>query len=148
VTGELPHLPLQLAPVSQASRQARAYVRSALTALGHPALADSAELAVTEMVTNACLHARTPIVVRLRVTAENTVRIEVTDESPRAPELRGFDAMATTGRGLRLLESFGRWGVDPVAPPATGKTVWFESTEAVAGAWGRDSAGPGGWDLA
>jgi anti-sigma regulatory factor (Ser/Thr protein kinase) len=136
VTGELPHNPLELAPVGPASRQARAYVRSALTALGLAALADSAELAVTEMVTNACLHARTPIVVRLRFTADDVVRIEVTDQSPQAPELRGYDAMATTGRGLRLLESFGRWGVDALAPPATGKTVWFEPTDTPVGSLG------------
>jgi hypothetical protein len=37
--------------------------------------------------------------------------------------------MATTGRGLRLLESYGRWGVDTPAPPLTGKTVWFEPSE-------------------
>jgi anti-sigma regulatory factor (Ser/Thr protein kinase) len=129
VTGELPQEPLALAPVGQASREARAYVRHGLTALGWDTLLDSAELAVTELVTNACLHARTPIVVAMRVLADHAVRIEVTDESPRVPEQRRFDTMATTGRGLRLLESYGRWGVDTPAPPLTGKTVWFEPSE-------------------
>jgi hypothetical protein len=129
VTGELPQEPLALAPIGQASRQARAYIRHGLTALGCDAFLDSAELAVTELVTNACLHARTPIVVALRVMSDSTVRIEVTDGSPQVPEQRRYDTMATTGRGLRLLESFGRWGVERPAPPQTGKTVWFEPSE-------------------
>jgi hypothetical protein len=129
VTGEIPQEPLALAPVGQASRQARDYVRHGLTALGWDTLLDSAELAVTELVTNACLHARTPIVVTLRILADHAVRIEVADESPRIPEQRRFDTMATTGRGLRLLESYGRWGVDTPPPPMTGKTVWFEPSD-------------------
>lgn len=129
VTGERPQKPLALAPIGQASGQARAYIRHGLTALGCDALLDSAELAVTELVTNACLHARTPITVTLRVMADNAIRIEVTDESPRVPEQRRFDTLSTTGRGLRLLESYGRWGVETPAPPLTGKTVWFEPSE-------------------
>jgi hypothetical protein len=105
-------------------------VRDNLTALGLEPLIDSAALAVTELVTNACLHARTPIIVSLRVMADDTLRIEVTDESPRAPELRRYGALATTGRGLRLLESLGRWGIDVADPPKVGKTVWFEPSEA------------------
>jgi anti-sigma regulatory factor (Ser/Thr protein kinase) len=145
VTGELPQEPLALAPVGQASREARAYVRHGLTALGWDTLLDSAELAVTELVTNACLHARTPIVVALRVLADHSVRIEVTDESPRVPEQQHFDTMATTGRGLRLLESYGRWGVDTPAPPLTGKTVWFEPSEDSDSAAVWDTAELGDW---
>jgi hypothetical protein len=145
VTGELPQEPLALAPIGQASRQARAYIRNGLTALGWEALLDSAELAVTELVTNACLHARTPIVVALRIMADNAVRIEVTDGSPLVPEQRRFDTMATTGRGLRLLESFGRWGVETPAPPLTGKTVWFEPSEDSDSAAVWDTVGLDDW---
>lgn len=121
-----PPEPLQLAAVGPSSGRAREYVRTGLTSLGHSALLDSAELGVSEMVTNACLHARTPLVVALRVVDPDTVRIEVTDGSPRTPQLRGQDLMATTGRGLQLLACFGEWGVEPLRPPAVGKTVWFE----------------------
>jgi hypothetical protein len=145
VTGELPQEPLALAPIGQASRQARAYIRHGLTALGWEALLDSAELAVTELVTNACLHARTPIVVALRVMADHAVRIEVTDGSPLVPEQRRFDTLATTGRGLRLLESFGTWGVDSAAPPLTGKTVWFEPAEDSDSAAVWDTSGLDDW---
>jgi hypothetical protein len=145
VTGELPQEPLALAPIGQASGQARAYVRRGLNALGYESLLDSVELAVTELVTNACLHARTPIVVVLRVIGDNSVRVEVTDGSLQAPESRRYDTMATTGRGMRLLESFGRWGVETPAPPMTGKTVWFEpaADSTTAAVW--ESSGLEAW---
>jgi anti-sigma regulatory factor (Ser/Thr protein kinase) len=116
---------LHLAAEGPASAQARAYVRTALLALGLRELIDSAELGVTELVTNACLHARTPLTLAIRV-VDHGVRIGVTDHSPRAPEVRRGDLWATTGRGLRLLEGLGRWGVDLLSPPEVGKTVWFE----------------------
>jgi hypothetical protein len=145
-------VPLALLPVGRASGQARAYIRDILTGLGRDALLDSAQLGVTELVTNACLHARTPIVVALRVTADGVVRIEVSDDSPRLPERRAYDATATTGRGLGLLSLFGRWGIDPVQPARIGKTVWFEPTADVSAtsSWdaptpGQWAEGPGGW---
>lgn len=103
VTGGSPHLPVALQPVGSASGEARTYIRDILTALGKDALVGNAQLGVTELVTNACLHARTPIVVVVRVTADGAVRIEVSDDSPRLPERRAYDALATTGRGLALL---------------------------------------------
>jgi hypothetical protein len=120
-------------------------VRNTLTALGLGSLLDSAELGVTELVTNACLHAGTSIVVTLRVLADNAIRIEVSDNSPRLPEQRHYNAMSTTGRGMRLLESFGRWGVDPAAPPEVGKTVWFEPTAGIDPVRVWDAAALGEW---
>jgi hypothetical protein len=125
VTGVRPPEPLHLAPEGPASAKARAYVRTALLALGRPSLLDSAELGVTELVTNACLHARTPLTLTIWA-VEHGVRIGVTDHSPRAPEVARGDLWSTTGRGLRLLEGLGRWGVDVLGPPEVGKTVWFE----------------------
>jgi anti-sigma regulatory factor (Ser/Thr protein kinase) len=122
--------PLRLEPDGRSSGLARRYVRQALTDLDLLDLVDGAELGVTELVTNACLHARTPVTVTLR-TSEGVLRIEVADGSPRAPEQRRYDAMATMGRGLRLLESYGRWGFDAAAPPRIGKTVWFEPAHAL-----------------
>lgn len=125
MTGFPPPEPLHLAAEGPASARARAYVRAALLALDLPELIDSAELGVTELVTNACLHARTPLTLSIRV-VDRGVRIGVSDQSPRAPEVRRGDLWATTGRGLRLLEGLGRWGVDLLSPPEVGKTVWFE----------------------
>jgi hypothetical protein len=110
-----------------------------LRAIGRPELLDSAELGVTELVTNACLHARTPLTLSIRV-LDHVVRIGVTDLSPRPPELRRGDPWATTGRGLRLLEGLGRWGVAVLSPPAVGKTVWFEPVADPAAASGSGVA--------
>jgi hypothetical protein len=145
VTGGTPQVPLALQPVGRASGQARAYIRDILTALGRDSLIESAQLGVTELVTNACLHARTPIVVALRVTTDGVVRIEVSDDSPLLPERRAYDAMATTGRGLGLLGLFGRWGIDPVQPARLGKTVWFEPTADVCATTSSDAPAAGQW---
>jgi hypothetical protein len=116
--------PLHLGPVPGASAEARDFVRGALQALGADELIEASELGVSELVANACLHARTPIIVALRVVGGDMVRIEVTDDSPRQPEQRDLGRLATTGRGLRLLASYGEWGVEPVPP--SGKKVWFQ----------------------
>ncbi|HEX6921605.1 MAG TPA: GAF domain-containing protein [Actinomycetes bacterium] len=78
---------------------------------------------VTEVVTNALLHAGPPVLLRL-VRLVDGVRIEVEDSS-RALPLRsrpGTDAM--TGRGIMLVEALCRaWGVEPLE---FGKVVWCE----------------------
>jgi two-component sensor histidine kinase len=86
-------------------------------------MTDSAELGVSELVTNACLHARTAITVGLRLMDSGEVRIEVSDDSPRLPLKQSFNAMSTTGRGLRLLSAYGSWGVEDANG---GKLVWFQ----------------------
>lgn len=121
---ELPS-PLHLGPVPEASLQARRFVRDSLKKLGVEALSDSAELGVSELVTNACLHARTAITVALRV-VRGVIRIEVSDDSPRQPEERAVGLMTTTGRGLRLLSAYGTWGVDDAIDGRIGKTIWFQ----------------------
>lgn len=82
-----------------------------------------AELLVSELVTNAVLHARSST----RVTIEHagtTVRVSVCDDSPRRPRLREYGPEAVTGRGLVIVDRIAlRWGVDP---SDNGKCVWFE----------------------
>jgi hypothetical protein len=118
--------PLHLGPVPEASSQARRFVREALVMLGAEGFVDSAELGVSELVTNACLHARTAITVALTVSKNGQVRIEVSDDSPRQPAEQKLGAMATTGRGLRLLSAFGSWGIDDPIDGRIGKTIWFQ----------------------
>ena len=81
-------------------------------------------LCVSEVVTNAILHARTPP--HLRVSQfGGTVRVEVTDADERPPVLLRDDPLATSGRGLRILDQLAaRWGSTPTGPG--GKAVWFE----------------------
>ncbi len=81
------------------------------------------EMVVTELTSNALMHAGAPV--ELRVGQGGTgVRVEVQDNSPVAPvrPLAGTDAM--TGRGLALVSAVAhRWGVHPVSG---GKVVWAE----------------------
>jgi anti-sigma regulatory factor (Ser/Thr protein kinase) len=78
---------------------------------------------VSELATNAILHARTPFKVRVEHDG-STIRVAVSDESPEAPAKRSYGPEHPTGRGLLIVESFAdRWGV---VSEGEGKTVWFE----------------------
>ncbi len=84
---------------------------------------DSAELLVSEVVTNAIVHARSDVSVTVSV-ANGEVRVEVSDHSPHLPSQRSHDHTAITGRGLALLDSLAdSYGVRSV--PDAGKVVWF-----------------------
>ena len=98
-------------------------IRDCLVDAGREDLAETAELLVSEIVTNALVHAGTPIDVAFSF-VDGGLRIEVTDGSPHAPAPRSYGPNAGTGRGLRLLEEMvDQWGVVPDDP---GKTVWFQ----------------------
>jgi anti-sigma regulatory factor (Ser/Thr protein kinase) len=133
---------LGLDPVPQSARAARRYVRSALVGLGATEAATrTAELLVSEVVTNAVLHARSTIDVSVATVGEQ-VQITVTDGSPAPLRPRDYGVQGTTGRGLRLLASLASsWGVDP-RPDVPGKRVWFrlpreleEAPRGELGAW-------------
>ncbi len=102
---------------------ARRLVRGLVTAAGRSDIVDDAVLLVSEIVTNALIHAGSPMRVRGWY-ADSGIRVEVSDESPHQPTLRDYANTAGTGRGLGLLvELVDDWGV---APDGVGKTVWFE----------------------
>jgi anti-sigma regulatory factor (Ser/Thr protein kinase) len=83
---------------------------------------DDVVLCVSELVTNAVLHARTAGVLRLFVGADG-VRIEVDDESPAPPRLSTEHRVAG-GRGLHIVDQLAAsWGH---ASRPGGKTVWAE----------------------
>ncbi len=124
---------LELPPTTESVPTARRFVRTVMDESDTVADIDTAALLVTEIVTNAVLHALTPMTVRVSVAAD-VVRIEVRDGSVVAPRVRAFSATAATGRGLRLLESLAvRWGVRP--EPSGGKVVWFEVGAASESDW-------------
>lgn len=102
---------------------ARHFVEQTLGRWGLDGLAWSAALLVSELAANACLHARTQLVVTLSRTLDG-VRLEVRDGSSVVPRMRRYAEEATTGRGLRLVGDLARrWGVEQVAG---GKVVWAE----------------------
>jgi PAS domain S-box-containing protein len=102
---------------------ARKVVRDVLTVARRDDLVETAQLVVSEVVTNALVHAGTPIDFHASV-GDAGLRVEVTDGSTQAPAPRSYGAMAGTGRGLRLLQQLvDHWGT--LARP-DGKTVWFE----------------------
>ncbi|MDQ1641345.1 MAG: hypothetical protein QOJ90_696 [Actinomycetota bacterium] len=85
---------------------------------------DVAVLAISEIVTNAALHAHTSIELLVDVGADR-VRVEVRDYNNRLPAQRRYDADATTGRGMALVAALtADCGVVELA--TGGKIVWFE----------------------
>ncbi|MGH9298569.1 MAG: ATP-binding protein [Acidimicrobiales bacterium] len=94
-------------------------------------------LVISELVTNAVLHAGTEI--GLRLVRDETLRLEVSDASGTLPVRRSRPApSATTGRGLQLVDALAtRWGVKK---SGNGKTVWAEFAEA-AGTGSSDVSG-------
>jgi len=101
---------------------ARRFVQRQLSGWGLDGLVDDVCLVVTELVTNAVLHARSDMEVVLEV--GDRVRLEVQDRSPRIPAVRTSSTLTATGRGLRLVELLANhWGA---APAGTGKVVWCE----------------------
>jgi anti-sigma regulatory factor (Ser/Thr protein kinase) len=97
-------------------------VTECLVASGMPDLGESAELVVSELVTNAVVHARTEVTVRV-VPSRRGARVEVGDGSPVMPGLRLANSRSHSGRGLTLVEHFSdEWGADLTD---TGKVVWF-----------------------
>lgn len=122
--------PLDAEPSAVAS--ARRWVVEACRELERDDLIECAELGVSELVTNAVLHGRPPLSVRVRGTREHP-RIEVADASlqqPEPPQPAMFEEdseegfLATFGRGLSIVAmSSVTWGAS-VEPD--GKVVWFE----------------------
>ncbi len=118
---------LELAPEPHSVRAARLWVVDALRALGRDDLADAAELGVSELVTNAILHADPPIVVRVGGTPAHP-RVEVHDTSAVPPRPRDMNdeerLLATVGRGLGIVSMYSStWGAEV---SHQGKVVWFE----------------------
>ena len=104
-------------------RQARVLVREVLSAAGLEDQLDTATLAVSEVVTNAIVHAGTLVELRVYV-GERAVRVEVEDRGMQLPSRRTYSDAAGTGRGLAMVEdTVDRWGVEELGD---GKVVWFE----------------------
>jgi anti-sigma regulatory factor (Ser/Thr protein kinase) len=115
--------------VLRAPRAARAFVAVTLAAWDVQADGvEAARLVVSELVTNAVLHAPESAVISvgLRLT-DDVVRVLVTDGGLGEPGRRAppDPGTAETGRGVWLVDAFTeRWGTESHGPH--GKTVWCE----------------------
>ena len=115
---------LTLPAALQSVRLARTFVREHCAEQALPAeLCDDAVLLTSELVSNAVMHGRSEV--QLRVGRKGRcLHVSVHDENSRHPTRVRDDPNALDGRGLSLVaELASAWGVqdDP-----TGKAVWFE----------------------
>jgi anti-sigma regulatory factor (Ser/Thr protein kinase) len=129
---------LSLGSGARGVQDARRWVTATFNDMGREDLVECAEMAVSEVVTNALLHGAAPIQVRVRGTREHP-RVEVSDGSTEPPalptsspdlesidefDLDGLDDLLLTfGRGLSIVaRASDAWGAEI---EDDGKTVWF-----------------------
>ncbi|MFF9690684.1 SpoIIE family protein phosphatase [Streptomyces sp. NPDC014623] len=120
--------------IAQAEPERIAAARQQLRELLHdwadPEQVDSAELMVSEMSTNVLVHTDGDALLLAEVSGERgerRLRVEVADTSDELPHKRRPGEMASSGRGLVLMEMLAdTWGVDP---RGEGKSIWFELYE-------------------
>lgn len=107
--------------VSLARRAVRDWLRSAGLHIHEP----TAELLVSELVTNALRHGRPPVELRLNAAPEKVLRIEVLDTADGADPVQSHAALdAVSGRGLGIVAALAvRWGTEHLD---SGKVVWAE----------------------
>ncbi|QFR02780.1 SpoIIE family protein phosphatase [Streptomyces phaeolivaceus] len=91
---------------------------------------DSAVLLVSETLTNVLVHTDADALLVAEMTGESgrrRMRVEVTDASDALPHKRHPGELASSGRGLVLMDMLAdAWGVDP---RGDGKSIWFELHE-------------------
>ena len=141
---------LTLPPEPGSARSARIFVRRQLRSWGCEELVDAAVLGVSELVTNAVVHTRDAVDLRL-TWSEPRLRIELRDRSRSAAigartvasvgghapveDGEGSVPESTSGRGLLIVASMAATVGERIE--LDGKTVWFELD-----AGRRDGAGP------
>ncbi|UQA94365.1 SpoIIE family protein phosphatase [Streptomyces halobius] len=143
--------------------EARRQIRDVLHDWADADQVDSAVLMVSEIVTNVLMHTDGDALLVAEISGERgsrRIRVDVADGSDELPHRRSPGELASSGRGLVLLELLaGAWGVEP---RGDGKSTWFEIYEdggdggaaagpvspdgaASAGPWGPDGpSGPSG----
>ncbi|POX42113.1 phosphatase [Streptomyces sp. Ru73] len=110
--------------------EARGQIRDVLHDWADEDQVDSAVLMVSEMVTNVLLHTDGDALLVAEISGmrgARRIRVDVADSSDELPHRRRPGELASSGRGLVLMELLaGAWGVDP---RGDGKSIWFELYE-------------------
>ncbi|MFD9032332.1 ATP-binding protein [Streptomyces sp. NPDC059567] len=131
------HCTVELQALPSRIGQVRRIVSAHLRYWHLDALIDHAALGVTELLTNVHRHAqpdkRCTVEIELLL---DRLMVSVHDHDPRIPgftagtgvlgaqDLVGIDELATSGRGLAIIEAVSEsWGIRPNGD--TGKVVWF-----------------------
>lgn len=112
-----------LPPDPTSARQARVFVREVLADLARQEWSELCELAISEVVTNAALHAHTEMELHVGI-FEDEVCVEVRDFDPTLPTQRDYDRESTTGRGMSLVAALSR-SCGVLSLGDDGKVVWF-----------------------
>jgi anti-sigma regulatory factor (Ser/Thr protein kinase) len=101
---------------------ARHFVGSVLDAWGLEL--EDLPLLVSELATNAVLHARSDFEVTV-IRSHDRVRVEVFDQNTRLPSFAAAPPDAYSGRGLVIMRELATaWGVESHSD--VGKTIWCE----------------------
>ncbi|MGH6656963.1 MAG: ATP-binding SpoIIE family protein phosphatase [Actinocrinis sp.] len=127
---------VSLPATPEAAGVSRRFARGTAQRWGLDKLVDPILQIVSELVTNAVEHARTPLELRLR-RRPGSVLIEVADNDGRLARPTPTGSADERHRGLVIVQTLSaRWGVRPTG---TGKVVWAQ----VANPY-EDEAGPAG----
>ncbi|MEU8504862.1 SpoIIE family protein phosphatase [Streptomyces brevispora] len=121
--------------------EARAELKALLYDWARPDQVDTAVLLATELLGNVLVHTDQDGSLNAYVTGETGRRrllVEVMDRGDELPHQRTPVELASSGRGLLLLDILAdQWGV---RPEPEGKTAWFVLTEAPPGETGGSAA--------
>jgi anti-sigma regulatory factor (Ser/Thr protein kinase) len=103
---------------------ARRFIRECVELLGLQTL-PTVQLMVSELATNAVLHAKSRFDVIVERVSDSAIRVEVRDFGHGIPRLLAGSTEAQSGRGLRIVELLAEtWGVEN-RPGGRGKATWF-----------------------
>lgn len=112
---------LRLPPDPTSAGAARRFIANALDTGDE--VAELAVLLVSELASNAILHAATPFEIILHA-GDEQLRVELVDGNPALPTMRPYAPESVNGRGLHIVAATAdRWGFEP---RGGGKLVWFE----------------------
>lgn len=104
--------------------EARRLVRRALDGWTDEERIEDIVLCVSEVVTNAIVHADSGPRVLVHVRPA-VIHVEISDDTEIHPVVRGAGPQETSGRGMSILSAYSdRWG--SLRRSGGGKTVWFE----------------------
>jgi anti-sigma regulatory factor (Ser/Thr protein kinase) len=112
-----------LLPAEKASAgEARRFVQGVLRDIVGADDLEAVVLLTSEVVTNAVMHAGTPVDLVVR-TVEGCIQIESSDHGAQTPVVLDPASDERQGRGMKIVAALAQeWGVTPTM---RGKTVWF-----------------------